>query len=180
KTQITEKSILVGHSMGAYLSQEFALAYPELVEKVFVIGYPIDKESKTYKDNTYLTQTIFPKRLGHHTFVLEAVKPYFAKIIGLLSSIVTPQYGKSVECFFIVPNHILTKVWKHTVMPSEIDRIAKLGSKVVIINGNYDAYNEDVVDTFPKYGQSYIIKGMSHMFFFYETIIAGIIKKHLS
>lgn len=179
KKIITRKGILVGHSLGGLLSQEFAIAYPELVERVFLIGYPLD-------DNTYNFQSTRNRALSHrnknelHLKGIDIRNMLFGNFLFSLLFFMPPHQRVSIQKYFFVPGRIKANIFEHLLIYNMLDRVKRIKVPVIFINGGKDLNNNKISSNFKSIGPSFILPRMGHNFTEYETQIMLIIKQNLS
>ena len=80
------KAVLVGHSLGGYVSYLFAHSYPECVEKMVIVDaspWPLESQKERIKDILSHLPLSFPDRLSARDFFKEAVeKGLFSKAMA--------------------------------------------------------------------------------------------------
>jgi len=178
KNIITEKSLLIGHSLGGLLAQEFSIKYPELVEKVIFLGYPLDNNCAAFKKTKKMAlshrkkNTIQLKRYDNNNTILGKF------LFNLLFFL--PQYKRqSIQKYFMVPGKIRADIFEYLIQYNDPERIKQIKIPVILINGTNDVYNKTVSKNFDTLGKSYIIPRMSHQFFAFENKIADIIHDNI-
>lgn len=178
KKFIKKPGILVGHSLGGLLSQEFAIKYPSLVKRVFLLGYPLDNDSFFFK----VTRL---KALSHRTKHALHLKRIDMKNIFIGNALFNILFFLplseriSIQKYYSVSGRIKANIFEYLLIYNRLDRIKKIKQPVVFINGERDFYNSRIVKTFQEIGPSYIISGMTHKFAGHEEEILAILKKHL-
>lgn len=164
KQFVHEPIVIVGHSMGAMLAKDFALAYPELVRKVFLISYPLQQLG-----------------LQMHDFQSTQKKSSLSNILRTLhllyEFIFNHKYFDSACASFSYTENSLMSTMRDYVSFDNPEDIHKIIDKTVLILGSDDTqYDREFADEFfPTY-----IQGMRHELFGFEKKIAGIIKADLN
>lgn len=177
ETKIAEKAILVGHSMGAILAKEYAIAHPEQVERLFLVSYPIQKDKKA------LEQMVF--RDGYTRVLLGNTR--FSKIINVWDQatrfVAVPgsylfwrKYWLTVRDYYRHTPASLSRSVSNTIMRDDYRTLAQVKEKSVFIVGENDRNADQLL---LKDFNPHIIPRMRHYFFGYEDQIAAIIKQKL-
>lgn len=174
KEKISSPTVLVGHSMGAILAKEFAIKYPDLVRKVYAIGYPLQKSPKDleavirrdYFLAMYLDENPLAKMVCHS----KALYKYFLVPLGL---IFYPRRFLSFWHYFSHTYNSASRAIKNTILRDDGYSTEIMKSKMVFISGEKDAsVNTSLLENY----RHTVISGMGHVFFGFEKEIAGAIK----
>jgi 3-oxoadipate enol-lactonase len=172
--KIRDKCILVGHSMGSMVAKDFALKHPDLVEKLYLISYPLQKSpkalSKIYNHNSFIS--MFMKDGLWSRFLCNS-KHYYKYIIFPFAFIFKHKYYDSIKDYFLHTHHSLMSSMDDMIMKDDYKELFKVKDKAVLIYGENDLY---VDKSLMKEFNSYEIKGMGHYFFGYEEKIKKIIE----
>jgi pimeloyl-ACP methyl ester carboxylesterase len=165
--------------LGGLLAQEFASEYPQLVDRIFFIGYPLDNKS-----NHFMRK--MKKALSHrsknrlHLKGLDGVNSLLGNSLFYLLFFLPSSKRMSVKKYFSVPGRVKANLFERVISYNNLDLIKKLHVPVTFINGDKDPNNNHISEEFQTVSNSYILKNMRHNFDGYESQIVDIIKKHLS
>lgn len=176
ETKIRSQCVLVGHSMGAILAKEFAIRHPNLIKRVYAIGYPLQKtpekmEAAIRRDGfmaMYLDGNMFAKFACRSKIVYK----YLLMPFGL---IFYPKRFLSFWHYFSHTYESASNSIKNTILRDEYESIAGVKDRVVFISGDKDLHVDEAL--LQNYRHE-LIPGMGHIFFGYENEIAGIIKQY--
>jgi pimeloyl-ACP methyl ester carboxylesterase len=178
ETKIREKAILTGHSMGSILAKDFALAHPELVERLFLISYPMQKDGKTLEE--IILRDRYTKALIGNTRLSKFVTrwDYATRYLAVpLSYIFWHKYYLTARDYFRRTPVSLTRSVYNTILKDDYHTLNRVKDKALLIMGQ----NDRNADQSLLEGFNYcIIPKMRHYFFGYEDQIAAIIKQALN
>ncbi len=176
KPKIRKRCILVGHSLGAILAKEFALQNPNLVEKLFLISYPLQENPQGLK-NVWLNERSFSMYLknGFISRIVCNSKAIYKYLFLPFSFIVNQKYYLSIRDYFHHTYQSLSSSIKDTILKDDWHTLLKIKSKVVLIVGQNDWYVDKKLAQRFAYFE---IRNMGHIFFNHEDEIAEIIKNN--
>ena len=174
ETKIKDKCIIVGHSMGAILAKDFAIKYPELVQRIYLISYPLQRNQDGIRDilnkdiliKFYMSNSLISRFFCNSKIVW---KYFYLWIIFIFKN----KYYLSAQDYF---KHTYNSVYSSIVDYIEKDdwkTINKVKEKAVFISGEKDFY---VDKTLLKNFKHYTIPNMGHLFASYQVEIIKIIK----
>lgn len=174
---INKKCIIIGHSMGAIIAKDFAIKHPELVEQIYLLSYPLQKDQ--YSIEKILNKDIWVKLYmsnssASHFFC--SSKNIWKYPFLLLISLFAKKHYLSARDYF---KHNYNSVYSSTKDYIEKDNWTEINvikDKAVFITGQNDFYADK---TLLKNFQNFTIPKMGHMFFGYEEKIAKIIKEDI-
>lgn len=177
KKKIQKKSVLVGHSLGAILAKQFAQKYPKLVSKVFLISYPLQKNSQSLsqvlKKNSmnrfFMNQDLISKIMCY-------TKSLWKWPILPFAYLFNKKYYLSTKDYFIHSYFAETRSIANTVLKDESKDLQIIKTKSTLIVGEKDQFvNKNLLKNY----RHFIIAKMSHNFFNHEKEIAKIIRDGL-
>ncbi len=175
ETKITEQAILVGHSMGSILAKEFALAHPAMVERLFLISYPLQSEGRLlYEMSDPYTKALLgaSRRSKIVTYLDQSMK--VLSIPG--SYFFYRKYWLTVRDYYRRTAISLARSAQNTIFVDDYKTLYQLKDKAILIVGENDRnVNKALLPDFDYH----IIKNMRHYFFGYEDEIASFIQSRL-
>ncbi len=175
--KITKKSVLVGYSMGAILAKEFAIANPELVEKLILIGYPMHKDHKSlieaYRKDWLYRQYVDVTLLSMLLCYLHSV--YRGPILAATLLFQRRNYLPRRDWFKHTYYTALSSL-HNTVLSDDWRDLKKLKDKVVLIFGQRDPLVDQNLAVQFKH---HVIPKMKHSIFDFDREITEIIQKEL-
>ena len=177
KKKITKKSVLIGFSMGGGLAKDFAIAHPNLVEKAYLIGYPLQRSREALREalrkkwlaRHYVDKTIWGKILCNNHWVYQWPTV-------LLVNIFMRPYRYAIRGWFAHTYQSILSTTQDYILKSNPMDVEKIKDKAVIIVGEHDILVDKSL--LPRF-KSYVIPGMNHVPFGYEERVAKIIKDTL-
>lgn len=177
ETKIKEPAILVGHSMGSILSKDFALAHPELVEKLFLISYPIQKDAKTLEEvvlrDGYTRALLGDSRLSKIANRWDQATKYISVPATYLF---WRKYHLTVRDYYRHTPISLARSVHNSILKDDYHTLYGVKDKAVFIMGERDRNADQAL---LKDFEYYIVPNMRHYFFNYEDQIAALIKLSL-
>lgn len=177
RKKITKKTILLGFSMGALLAKDFTVAHPELVEKIFLISYPLQKSKEV------LTEILRKRPLARHYVdrtlagnILCNTHWLYRWFVILYVTVFKPRYRYSIRGWFEHTYHSALSTMQDYVLQNDPMELKKIKDKTIVIVGEHDdLVDKALLDDF----KSYVIPDMGHAMFGYENQIANIIKENI-
>lgn len=174
--RIKQKCIIVGHSLGAILAKEFALQNPNLVEKLFLISYPLQENPKKLRKiwenerslSIYLKNGFISRLICHSKIVYKYLFLPFAYLFNR-------KYYLSIRDYFHHTYQSLSSSISDTILKDNWHTLLKIKDKVVLIVGEKDWYVDKKLAQRFAYFE---IRNMGHIFFNHEDEIAEIIKNN--
>lgn len=177
KKRVTKPSILVGFSMGAMIARDFALTYPHLVKKLFLISYAPQKSRKRLREalrKRWLTRQYVDRTLGgkllcknHHTY----------RWIALLHALIfRPSYYNYVNGYFQHSYDTALSTMQEYILEDDPESTLLVKEKAVLIVGEREPLLEDSLLSRYKH---YKVKGMKHTMAGHENKMAKIIKENI-
>ena len=166
-----EKYIFLGHSMGAILAVDFALAYPKQVKKIFLVNYPMKKQEMR-------SQWLYGK-VGEKLRLAKILCKTKHAWKGLLFLLLYPWYCKYTDSYWDYFKHYFETEEYHLnefMLKDNKEKTKRIKSKVVFISGEKDKF---VDFDFVKGFTHYTVKGMGHSFFEFENVIGELVRKEL-
>ncbi len=177
ETKIKEKAILVGHSMGSILAKDFAIIHPELVEQLFLISYPIQKNGKALEE--IIIKDPFTRALLGEGRV-NRIATRFDNLTRFISIPATylfwHKYYLTVRDYYKHTSISLARTVHNTILKDDYTTLYQVQNKAILIVG---ARDRNVDQTLLKDFRNFVIPGMKHYFFGYEDQITQIIKENL-
>lgn len=175
ESKIRQKCILVGHSMGAILAKEFALAHPELIEKLILIGYPMQRDEKMMRymlslrplGRLYVRPTLLGRLL---------VRIHWLIMIPILLYAIVFRYRDypTYRDWFRHRADTVHEAFVGVILRDDWRTMASIRDKIVFITGQYDPY---VDQSLLKDFKSVVIKGEGHTLINRQDEVADEIKK---
>ncbi len=176
ETKIKTRATLVGHSMGSILAKEFALAHPELVEKLFLISYPIQKDGKLLEQ---MIKDPMSRALigdGRYSKLMNRIDQSTKVLAVPLSFIFWHKYYLTVRDYYRHTPASLARAAHNTVFKDNYRTLYDVKDKATLIVGERDRnVDQGLLSDFDYH----IIPKMRHYFFGYEDQIATTIKQTL-
>ena len=177
RKKVTKKSVLIGFSMGALVVKDFAILYPDLVEKAFLISYPLQKSEQALK------KAMQSRRLGRHYVdktiwgkLLCSCHWLYRWLVIFYVNLFRRRYRYAIRGWFEHTYQSALSTMQDYIIKNNPMELKKLKDKAVIIVGEH----EDLVDKSLLAGfKSYLIPQMDHSMFGYEKEIANIIKENV-
>ncbi len=177
RKKIKKKSVLMGFSMGALLVKDFAIAYPSLVEKAYLISYPLRKSKQALRETMrirplarhYVDKTIWGK-------ILCNTHGLYKWFVILYVNLFKRRYRYAIRGWFEHTYHSALSTMQDYVLQNKPMELTKIKEKAVVIVGEHD----DLVDkSLLTYFTRYVIPEMDHAMFGYEEEIAQIVNETL-
>lgn len=171
-----EQAIVVGHSMGAILAKDFAIAHPERVQQLFLISYPLQKDGKTLE--AVIVQDPLTRALIGEGFV-NRLATRFDNLTRFISIPITylfwHKYYLTVRDYYKHTPVSLSRSVHNTILKDDYRTLYLVKEKAVLIMGARDRNaDQSLLGDF----KHFVIPGMKHYFFGYEGQIASIIKQN--
>lgn len=177
KEHVTEPSILVGFSMGAMVARDFALKYPSLVKKLFLISYPPQKNRELLREGLrrrwisrqYVDKTLAGKILcnTHNLY----------RWVALLQALVfRPRYIRYVNGWFRHTYHVALSAMQDYILKDDPKSTLSVKDKTIVIVGEHEPFNPNSL--LPQF-RHYIVPGMGHPMAGHEDEIAKIIQENI-
>ncbi len=166
---LSQKYVLVGHSLGAIIAKDFTLKHPDSVEKVFLIGYPTSSKNQL-KEQIFHAQHPSLAEFFCRTEVFW--NHFFFPYVYLFHR----KYVLSFKDYFRHTHHSQIFTIRNTLLKDDLNTLKGVREKAIFIIGEHDKYIDKELSFS---GKEYLIRGMGHPFFHYEKEIAGIIRKEL-
>lgn len=167
--------ILVGHSLGAILAKDYALAHPTQVKKIFLIGYPLQKTRAAlrHKLETHLTNRMFVKK-DIFSQIMCRTKIFWKYAVLPFLWLFNRKYYCSYRDYFLHTYHSETSTIHETILKDDPYEVFKLKEKAILIVGEHDTF---VNFEMTKNIKTHIISKMGHEFFGFEEKIARVINQ---
>lgn len=174
ETKIKERCTLVGHSMGSILAKDFALVHPQLVERLFLISYPVQKDAATLEKIVVADPMTKALLSTGPQAEVAAKRDAASRFVFLpLAFIFWNKYYATARDYYRHTQISLARSVRNTVFKDNYKGLYELKNKVVMIAGERD---RDIDQSLLKDFELHVIPKMKHQFFRYEDQIAGIIK----
>lgn len=174
---INTPSILIGHSMGAILAKEFALKHPHLVQRIYAIGYPVQKSPEqmevTVRNDKFMSMYIDENIAAKMICQAKCLYKYLLIPLGLLFYY---NYYLSFWHYFSHTYISASNSIKNTILRDEYHSTLLIKDKMIFIVGEKDCYTDK---SLLKELTHFEIEGMNHNFFGFEKKIADIIMSDL-
>ena len=180
--KIQKPSMIVGYSMGAIIAKDFALRYPELVTKLLLIAYPLQRDTlslrRTFFGASWLNRLYIDKswlaKFMCKTICEPGIVPRF--FIYPFARIFTHKYFLVVSDYFRHTYRSVSSAMHDTLLKDDPQTLRKVKAKIVLIMGDKDRYvDHSLVNDF----RHHIIKNMDHLMFDHEKEIVEALKKEL-
>jgi pimeloyl-ACP methyl ester carboxylesterase len=162
--------------MGAILAKEFALRFPDLVKRVYAIGYPLqespEKLETAIRRDPFMAMYLDENPIAKVACQSKVIYKYFLMPFGLLF------YRKRFLSFWHYFSHTYkssSNSIKNTVLRDEYESVAGIADKMVFIAGADDHHVDATL--LPNF-QHKVIPNMGHIFFGFEEEIADIVKAY--
>ena len=177
RARIHEPVVLVGHSMGAILAKDIALAYPELVRAVIAISYPLHSSNAALRRavlarpllGEYARETLLSKILCYSKHVW---KWFFLPFIYLFNR----ERYPSIRDNFIHTNQAITSIIQDYLLHDDGTELQRIKEKTFLIFGKQD----NLIDhSYARTFHHLEVPHMAHQFFNFEDIIAKGIKQFI-
>lgn len=173
QSKINSPSILIGHSMGAILAKDFALKFPDLVIRIYAIGYPLqesqDKLESAIREDPFMAMYLDGNPIAK---IISHSKLFYKYLLIPFGLFFYPKRFLSFWHYFSHTYNSASKSLKNTILQDDYQTTKKITEKIVFITGADDEH----VDVSLLSGFSYkIIPSMGHLFFGFEEEIAKII-----
>jgi pimeloyl-ACP methyl ester carboxylesterase len=172
--KISEKGIIVGHSMGSMLAKYFALVHPELVDYLYLISYPMHKNTEALK--TVVLQDPLTRGLlsdNNRTFALSFIGNWATAPLALpLTFIFRRDLYLTLWNSYRFNRRSLRGAVFNTVLKDDYHELEQIKDKMVMFVGERD---KDVDKALVKPFNHHVISKMRHTFFGFENEIARLI-----
>ena len=178
ETKIHEDCIIIGHSMGAILAKDFAILHPELVKRVYLLSYPLQKDQNGIKNilnkdifvRFYMSNSILSKSFCSSKAVWKYLLLVFIFIFA------KDSYNSAKDSFKHTYNSVYSSIIDY-IEKDDWKSIQLIKDKLLFISGENDFYvDKDLINNF----NHVTIANMSHLFSGYENEISKIINNDMS